>query len=172
MKSSRLLCSLFVVFLLAVPAAASVKPALLRLDGLGPLKLAMTRTSAVNTGWLAHKGTGCPLGGPPIPISYRVNGAKAPAGVNGNVEFVNGKLSDMSFTGGVRTATGVVVGKSTVAQMLSSYRHAGFAASSRYDATFGVTFVTVKRNGKVVLQGLAAKKTIQTLAIPAIQLCE
>jgi hypothetical protein len=132
----------------------------------------MTRTSAVNTGWLAHKGSGCPLGGPPIPISYRVNGPKAAAGVNGNVEFVNGKLSDMSFSSGVRTATGVAVGKSTVAQMVSSYRHAGLAASSHYDSTFSGTFVTVKRRGKVVLQGFAAKKTIQTLAIPAIQLCE
>jgi hypothetical protein len=132
----------------------------------------MIRTSALDTGWLAHKGTGCPLGGPPIPITYRVNGRKAPAGVNGNVEFVNGKLSDMSFTSGVRTAAGVVVGKSTVAQMVSSYRHAGFGASSQYDATFAGTFVTVKRRGKVVLQGFATKKTIQTLAIPAIPLCE
>jgi hypothetical protein len=172
MKPSRLIFTLVALFALVVPAAASTKPALLRLDGLGPLKLGMTPTAALNTGWLAHKGTGCPLGGPPVPVTYRVNGRKAPAGISGNVEFANGKLADMSFSSGVRTATGVVVGKSTVGQMLSSYRHAGFAAASRFDATFGGTFVTVKRHGKAVLQGFAPKKTIQTLAIPAIQGCE
>jgi hypothetical protein len=157
---------------LVVPSTAFARPALLRLDGLGPLKLGMTPTSAVHTGWLAHQGTGCPLGGPPLPITYRVDGRKAPAGVTGQVEFVNGKLSDMSFTHGVRTATGITVGKSTIAQIEGSYRHAGFAASSHYDAIFAGTFVTVRRRGKIVLQGFATKKTVGTLGIPTIPTCE
>jgi hypothetical protein len=160
------------LLVLVVPSTAFARPALLRLDRLGPLKLGMTPTSAVHTGWLAHQGTGCPLGGPPLPITYRVDGRKAPLGVTGQVEFVNGKLSDMSFRHGVRTATGIIVGKSTIAQMVGRYRHAGFAASSHYDATFAGTFVTVRRRGKIVLQGFATKKTLGTLGIPAIPTCE
>jgi len=158
--------------MLAVPAAAGAKPTLLRFDGIGPLKLGMTRAAAVRTGWLAHRATGCELGGRPFPITYRIAGRRAPSGVRGTVEFVHGKLADIGFTRGVRTATGVVVGKSTVGQMVTRYRYAGFAASSRYESTFGGTFVTVKRNGKVVLGGFATKKTVETLSVPTTQVCE
>lgn len=157
---------------LVAAAPAIARPALLRLDGIGPLKLGMTRTVGVDTGWLAHRGAGCELGGPPLPITYRVDGARAPSGVRGSVEFVRGKLVAMSFSKGVRTATGVVVGKSTVSQMVSRYRKAGYSASSRFDATFQGTFVTVKRKGKTVLGGFATKKVVETLSIPNIQACE
>ena len=92
------------------PATAAGGPptTVLRLDGIGPLHLGMTRTAALATGWLAGRRSGCPLGGTP-PITYRVTGAKAPKAIKGSVEFVNGRLSTMSFTRGVRTSTGVTV---------------------------------------------------------------
>jgi hypothetical protein len=157
--------------ILGAPAVASAKLQLLRLDGIGPLNLGMTSAAALKTGWLAHKGTGCPLGGNP-PITYRLDGSKAPPGVRGSVEFVKGKLSDMTFTQGVRTAVGIIVGKSTVAQMVARYRSAGYTASSRYDSTFRGTFVTIKRNGKQVLGGFATKKKLESLSLPTTQTCE
>ncbi|HEX6621927.1 MAG TPA: hypothetical protein VF024_19845, partial [Solirubrobacteraceae bacterium] len=89
------------------PATAAGGPAttVLRLDGIGPLHLGMTRAAALGTGWLAGRRPGCPLGGTP-PITYRFTGAKAPKGIKGSMEFVNGRLSTMSFTRGVRTTTG------------------------------------------------------------------
>ena len=49
-------------------------PTTLRLDGVGPLKLGMRVTAARQTGWLAGRRTGCPLGGPPLPVTYRLSG--------------------------------------------------------------------------------------------------
>src|SRR5436190_7665085 len=99
-----------------VTAAAAGGPTILRLKGVGPLHLGMGRTAAVHTGWLAHRGQGCELGGPPIPITYRIDGPNAPPDVRGSVEFAKGKLDNISFTRGVRTRAGVVVRKTTVTQ--------------------------------------------------------
>jgi hypothetical protein len=163
---------------LAVVVAAPAQGAtLLRLDGIGPLKLKMTRTAALDTGWLGGRGTGCELGGPPLPITYKFTGAKAPAGVRGTVEFNKNKLTSFAFDKGVRTATGVVVGKTTVGSMVTRYRNAGFKASSRYDSTFQGTFVTIRRKkgGPQVLGGFAAGKTakvVTTLGLPFVPVCD
>jgi hypothetical protein len=156
---------------LAGPVGAATAPTTLRLDGVGPLKLGMSRTAAVRTGWLSHRGTGCPLGGTP-PITYRLSGPAAPRGLSASVEFSGGRLSDMSFSKGVRTARGVTVGKTTVATMVRVYRAAGFGASARYDSTFQGTFVTVRRNGKRVLGAFATGSRIDSLAIPGVGTCE
>lgn len=95
-----------------------------------------------------------------------------PTSVRGRAEFVDGKLADMSFTRGARTTTGVVVGKTSVSQMISRYRSAGYSASSRYDSTFAGTYVTVKRHGRIVLGGFATKTIVENLAIPQIPVCE
>jgi hypothetical protein len=94
------------------PATAAGGPAttVLRLDGIGPLRLGMTRTAALATGWLAGRSPGCPLGGAP-PITYRFTGANAPKGIKGSAEFADGRLTTLSFTRGVRTSTGVTVGR-------------------------------------------------------------
>ncbi len=167
------------VALVAVAGLACASPAigattLLRLDGIGPLKLGMTRTAAVQTGWLASRHTGCPLGGPPLPIGYRLTGPNAPPGTSGNAEFDQGRLRVLSFTRGVRTAAGVVVGRTTTSQMVADYRRAGFVATAQFDSTFQGTFVNVRRRGHSasVIGGFATHTKITTLAIPAVAVCE
>ncbi|MCW2990235.1 MAG: hypothetical protein JWM73_829 [Solirubrobacterales bacterium] len=167
----RLLLTAPLLFALAAPAAHGAT--LLRLDGIGPLKLGMSRTSALATNWLSNRHTGCKLGGKPYPIDYDVAGSAAESGIDGSAEFVGGKLSSFSFIKGVRTATGVVPGKTTVAGMVKRYRDAGFKVSARYDETFAGTFVTVKRQGgKQVLGGFADEKVVGILGLPYVPLCE
>ena len=159
--------------MLWAPANAAGGPAttVVRLDGIGPLRLGMTRTAAVATGWLAGRSSGCPLGGTP-PITYRLTGAKAPKGIKGSVDFVDGRLSTMSFTRGVRTSTGVTVGRTTTARMVARYRAAGFTASARFDHTFQGTFVRVRRHGRDVVGGFGEGSVVTIVAIPAVAVCE
>lgn len=145
---------------------------LLRLDGIGPLRLGMTRASALRTGWLAHRGTGCELGGPPLPVTYRLAGRHAPRGVRGVAEFDRGRLRNLSFSRGVSTATGVAVGQTTARTMVARYRRAGFSASSQFVSTFSGTFVSVRRHRRDVIAGFAGRRTITTLAIPFVPVCE
>ncbi len=161
-----------VLALAPAAAAGAASTTVLRLDGIGPLKLGMSRADAVATGWLGSRGTGCKLGGPPYPITYRFTGFKAPSGLRGNAEFVGGKLLDMAFSNGVHTATGVTIGRTTPARMVASYRNAGLSVSSAFSPTFGGTFVTVKRAGKPVLGAFATKGAINTIAIPSVPVCE
>jgi hypothetical protein len=147
-------------------------PTLLRQDGVGPLRLGMTRAAALATGWLADRGKGCPLGGPPVPITYRIDRASAPRAIRGIATFVRGRLARMSFSRGVSTAVGVIVGESTVAQMVSRYRKAGFEVTRRFEPTLQATFVTVTHNGEAVLGGFASKNVIELLSIPRTQGCD
>src|SRR4051812_2234365 len=161
-------------------ALAGVAPAqartLLRINGIGPLSLGMHKTDAVATGWLKHTGHGCPLGGRPYPDDFAFTGARAPAGIGGTAEFSGrtGLLENLAFGKGVRTATGVVVGKTTATGMVQRYRSAGFAASARYDSTFQGTFVQVRRHrgGKIVMMGFATKAKLETIGVPLIPVCE
>jgi hypothetical protein len=132
----------------------------------------MTRQAALATGWLAQRKPGCELGDPPLPITYRLTGARAPSGLKGTAEFTGNRLRTLAFTGGVRTATGVEPGRTSAAGMVARYRAAGFAASSRYDDVFVGTFVTVKRNGKQVLGGFAEGGKVTSLGIPFVPVCE
>jgi hypothetical protein len=168
-----------VVALLACLALAGVATdaaaaTLLRLNGIGPLHLGMTRADALATGWLAHRTTGCPLGGPPLPIVYRLSGPSAPSGVRGTAEFDRGRLRTLSFTRGVRTAVGVVVGRTTTSDMVARYRAAGFRARATFEEVFAGTFVTVKRPGstRFVISGFADADVVTTLGIPAVPVCE
>jgi hypothetical protein len=155
------------------PATAAGGPAttVLRLDGIGPLHLGMSRTAALGTGWLAGRGSGCPLGGTP-PITYRFTGPKAPKAIRGSAEFENGRLTTLSFTRGVRTSTGVTVGRTTTARMVARYRAAGFTASARFDGTFQGTFVRVRRHGRDVVGGFGEGRVVSIVAIPAVAVCE
>jgi hypothetical protein len=158
---------------LGVPATAAsgLSTTVLRLDGIGPLHLGMTRTAAVATGWLAGRSSGCPLGGTP-PITYRFTGAQAPRGISGSVEFANNRLTTMSFTGGVRTSTGVTVGRTTAARMVARYRAAGFTASASFVSTFQGTFVRVRRHGRDVVGGFGEGSVVTIVAIPVVPVCE
>jgi hypothetical protein len=170
MTTTRRIATLTIAALLALPGIAAASQ-LLRLNGIGPLKLGMKRADALSTGWLAHKTKGCELS-TPRPIAYSLTGPSAPAGVKGTIEFQSGKLIAMSFTKGVHTAAGVNVGQTTSAQMIGDYTGGGFSASAAVSTMFGGTFTTVKHSGHVVLQGFGPKKIVTQLAIPAVQVCD
>ena len=154
----------------SAPGASSTP--VLRLDGIGPLHLGMTRTAALATGWLAQRGIGCELGGRPFPITYRFTGRKVPRGIAGVAEFQHDRLADLSFTRGVQTSTGVTVGRTTTKRMVARYRQAGFSASARFESVFQGTFVTIKRDGDQVVGGFGEHGVITIVAIPAISVCE
>lgn len=170
LRTPRTVLSLTVAALLLVPSAASAGTTALRLDGVGPLRLGMSRAAAVESGWLSNRARGCELRRP-VPITYRLAGAKAPSGLRGTAEFNGGKLTGLSFTRGVRTATGVTVG-TTTARLVAAYRQAGFQASSEYVDTFQGTFGTVKRDGRDVLGSFAEGSRTTMLAIPRLSVCE
>jgi hypothetical protein len=154
---------------LAAPADAA-RTTLLRLDGIGPLRLGMTRSAAVATGWLAGRSRGCPLASP-VPVTSSLTGPKAPRGLGGTAEFTGGRLRTLAFRRGVRTAAGVVIGSTTVAQMLARYRRTGFSASARFDRVFSTTFVAVRR-GRQVLDATADRGVVTSLGIPGVPVCE
>lgn len=161
------------------PGARAAATTLLRLDGIGPLRLGMKRAVALRTGWLARRAPGCELGGPPLPITYQLTGARAPAGIVGTAEFngTSGKLTSLSFRRGVRTATGVVAGQTTATGMVNRYRDAGFSARAQFVDVFAGTFVTVRRGGKQVIGGFArgrasARRPLAQLGIPFVPTCE
>jgi len=158
--------------LAVVPATGAAATTVLRLDGIGPLRLGMTREAALAPGWLAHRAPGCELASP-RPVTYRFTGPHAPAGIRGSAQFDGDLLTGLAFTRGVRTALGVRVGRTTPGRMVARYRSAGFRASARYDATFQGTFVTVRRpNGRQVLGAFADGPVITLIAIPAVPVCE
>jgi hypothetical protein len=163
-----------VVLLAAGSATAEVRGSspVLRLDGVGPLRLGMSRAEAVATGWLSDPTPGCELAGPPLPVVYKLKGPKAPAGIVGTVEFDRGTLRVFAFSAGVRTAFGVAVPGGTVGDLLKRARAAGLSATSIYDATFAGRFVTVNRGGQQVLGAFADQSAISTIAVPYVPVCE
>jgi hypothetical protein len=164
--------ALLLAGVLATPAHGAT---LARLDGIGPLKLGMSSLSALDTGWLGDKQTGCKLGGKPYPVDYTLTGAKAPKGISASAEFDHGKLANITFSKGVRTAAGVVPGITSWPSMVKRYRDRGFKVSARYDEVFVGTFVNVKRKhgGALVMTGFAEKgKSIGMIGVPYIPLCE
>jgi hypothetical protein len=172
MRAWQCLVSIALVALSAAAPATATASTVLRLDGIGPLHLGMSRTAAVQTGWLAGRSTGCELGGPPLPVTYRFTGPKAPRGLVGTAEFHANRLRVLSFTRGARTSTGVTVRRTTASRMAARYRQAGFTASARFVDTFQGTFVTIKRHGKDVVGGFAEHRVLTMIAIPAIAVCE
>jgi hypothetical protein len=173
-RRTAVIVALAVVLVATATAGQAAAATRLRLDGIGPLRLGMTRSAAVATGWLAHPRGGCPLGGTPLPVVFRFDGPRAPRGLRGDAEFERGRLRDLSFTRGVRTAVGVVGGRTTTADMVARYRIAGFMATSRFDTIFGGTFVTVRRrpHHPQVIGGFGAHRVVTTLAIPAVPVCD
>ncbi|MDM7953484.1 MAG: hypothetical protein QUV07_09775 [Cyanobium sp. CZS 25K] len=144
----------------------------LRLDGIGPLRLGMSRAEAVATGWLSDPGPGCELSGPPLPVVYQLKGPKAPAGIEGTAQFEQGTLRVMAFSAGVRTTFGVALPGGTVNDLVQRARAAGLSATSVYDETFAGRFVTVNRGGQQVLGAFATRSAIATIAVPYVPVCE
>jgi hypothetical protein len=107
-----------------------------------------------------------------VPITYRVSGPQAAAGISGTAEFRGGHLRGLSFTRGVRTTAGVTVGKTRLVRMYDRYRALGFTATARYIDTFQGTFITVKRRGHRVLGGFGEGPTVSILGLPDVPVCE
>lgn len=154
----------------AVPAPAFAAT-LLRLDGIGPLKLGMSRVDAVRTGWLSDRAPGCPMD-LPVPTTYRLEGAAAPRALAGMVQFQHGKLNNITVTRAARTAVGVTVGRTSPSGMVRLYRRAGFTATAHYESVFQATFVDVERRGRAVIGGFATGRAIRSLSIPRVLACE
>jgi hypothetical protein len=163
--------TLVAVAVCAAATASAGATTLLRLDGIGPLKLGMTRSAATHTGWLSDEGKGCPLGGPPIPVTYQFTGSLAPRGIEGSAQFDHGKLTNLSFSKGVRTANGVQVG-SLLTRMASAYRSDGFKVRSHYLDTFGGTFVDVSKGRRQVIGAFGTHRRVEAIALRAVPVCE
>ncbi len=157
---------------LTMSTASASASTLLRLNGIGPVKIGMLRTAALGTGWLSDRSTGCKLGGTPYPIGYRLHGPSAPSGLVGNVESRSGHVRNIVVTRNARTAVGVTVRKTTFAGMVTRYRNAGYTATAAFDSTFQGTFVTVKKAGKTVITGFGSGQKVTSLGVPYIPVCE
>jgi hypothetical protein len=168
MRRLAVIASLVVA--LAFVAHAAAATTLLRLDGIGPLKLGMSQSAALNTGWLAHRGKGCAEGGP-VPVTYQFRGPRAPGGLSGAAEFTQGRLLIVSAGRGVRTPQGVTIG-SSAAQAVKRYRAAGFSALTQFSPDVAATFLTVNRGRKTVLMGTVAKRRITSLSVPFVAACD
>ena len=153
-------------------AAGPAHAAVLHLDGVGPLRLGMLRSDALDTGWLSGRRPGCELGGPPIPIDYRVRGRGRYAAVRGFAEFSHGRLGNLTFSRGVKTVFGVEPGRTTPAEMVARYRRAGYRATAVYDSVFQGTFVSVSKRGRTRISGFATSGVVGSLGLPYIPVCE
>ena len=62
----------------------------------------------------------------------------------------------------------------TTKSMVSIYRKRGFKVTTRYDATFRGTFVTVRKGNKQVLGAFASRKTrkVTQLSLPRVRTCD
>ncbi len=154
----------------AAPAGAASAPTRVRLDGVGPITLGMTRADAAKTGWLSNPHRNCPDKGT-VANGYELHGAKAPGGLGASVAFAGGTLRAISLEKGARTQTGVTVGVSTLTRMASAYRAAGYQVKAKRYPTVGGTYVTVRRKGIIVVQGFGTGKLVQTLGLPFIPVC-
>lgn len=164
--------ALTLVAALAAPAVAA--PPRLRLDGIGPLKLGMTRSAALATGWLSNPMPGCELQSP-RPVGYDLAGPSAPAGLKGGVSFVSGKLVTVAVDKGAATITGVRPGVTTAAKMVSAYKKAGYKVTSLFDPTFQARFITATRGGKSIVgiaSGASTSKVVSSLSVPFADVCE
>lgn len=154
-------------------------PTTIRLDGIGPLRLGMTRRAATATGWLRSSSETCNDRAGALPQVMRADGPRAAPAVNLSAYFrsgANGKLTHLMFSGGARTELGIRPGVSTAAQMIARYRRAGFAVRSSYSRDYGGTFVEARRHGKLVMTGLApgrvgARRALTIVAIPSFFRC-
>jgi hypothetical protein len=158
---------------LGLPATAAGGPSttVVRLDGIGPLHLGMTRTAALATGGWRSAAPGARWGA--RRRSPTASRARRRLGRSGAPRSsTGGRLSTLSFTRGVRTSTGVTVARTTAARMVARYRAAGFTASARYESTFQGTFVRVRRHGRDVVGGFADGSVVTIVAIPAVAVCE
>ncbi len=151
-------------------ASAAPAPTVIRLDGIGPLRIGMTQKQAVATGWLSTRMPGCSLESPQ-PVMYRLNGRRAPKALTASATFQAGKLRSIRIDAGGRTKLGIAPGRTTVRAMVAVYRRAGFRVSNRWDEVFQVKFIDARRAGRSIA-GLAAGTVVESIWVPFVETCD
>ncbi len=147
-------------------AAASAKRTApgttVRFDGIGGLRLGMTRSKAFATGVLRTASETCFDSPAPRPVTYSSDGPKNAAGARYQAIFRggrNGKLTHLQFVSGVRTELGIRPGVSTAAQMAVTYRRAGYTVRTTFDGAYNSTFVEVRKGRRALMTGVASGET-------------
>lgn len=164
-------------------AAASAKRrasgTTIRFDGIGPLRLGMTRSKAYATGTIRTAAETCFDSPAPRPVNYSSDGPRNAAGARFQAIFRggrNGRLTHLLFVSGVRTELGIRPGVSTAAQMAAAYRRAGYTVSTTFDSSYNSTFVAVRRGRRALMTGMAtgrlrAHKPLHSIGIPGNFVC-
>lgn len=157
-------------------AGGAASPATVRVDGVGPLKLGMTRAAAVRTGWLSDRTTGCELAGKPYPLVYRLDGKGAPAAVDGTATFANGRLTLFTFTAGVRLANGTTPGVTTLQQAKARFSAAPYSAQITTSQLDGSKMLRVRKSGRDAFEAFTktpdGKGPISLLGVPYVPVCD
>lgn len=160
----------------ACTAGGATPGATIRTDGVGPLKLGMTRAAAVRTGWLSDRTTGCELAGKPYPLVYRLDGRGAPKAVEGTATFANGRLTLFTFTAGVRTANGTTPGVTDLAQAKARYSRAPYSAQTTTSQLDGTRFLRVRKRGRDAFEMFTktadGRGPISLIGLPYVPICD
>jgi hypothetical protein len=152
----------------------------IRFDGIGPLRIGMTRDEVRATGWFRSTSTSytCFTNPLPLPTFASPDGPRAAPGATLTAYFRggDGTLTHIMFANGARTALGIRPGLSTGLQMVAAYRRAGFTVRTSFHSEYNGTFVDVVRRGRVVMTGLAPRRLgdripLMTVAIPTYFTC-
>ncbi len=148
----------------------------LRFDGIGAIRLGMTRNAAYKTGLIRSHSDTCLDGKKPLPVSYGSDGSRAAPGSRFTSYFKggrNGRLTHILAIAGVRTELGIRPGVSTASEMIKVYRRARYTVRTRTRPDFaGVTFVDVLTRGRVVMTAVTngtarSKAPLVGIAIPS-----
>ncbi len=157
-----------------VAARRAASPSTLRLDGIGSLRLGMTRSAAYATGVLRSSSQIC-LDRKSPPVAYVSDGPRATPGVKVTAYFPSGRnsrLTHLIASSGATTELGIRPGVSTAAQMIARYRRAGYAVKTQWIDDLGLTLVNVSRRGRPVIAGMvntrlsARRAPLMAVAVP------
>jgi hypothetical protein len=153
----------------AAPSATASDAAVARITqtGVGAVKLGATLTSLRAHHLVGKLVKGCELAGP------SARSARLTAPLKGSVDFTLSaprKVTDIEVTGGAR-ARGVGVG-AKIPAIEAAFPKAKVDHST--DRMFGLTFVTIPRNGGGKLQFAVSTQThkVTLIGIPFIPVCE
>jgi hypothetical protein len=165
----RLLAAIlaFGIGLVALAAAAGDEPQRITRNGVGELRIGMTKNQARDMGLVGRTRPGCELDGP------GARGARLKAPLEGSVNYTKTKpreVRDITIEGGAE-ARGVGIGDG-IPDIKDAYPKAKVDHST--DDTFGITLVKIPRDGGGKLRFGVSTKThkITLIGVPYIAFCE
>ena len=149
------------------PAASDAAAAQITPTGVGAVRLGATYTSLHEQQLVGKLIKGCELSGP------NARSARLTAPLKGSVDFTLSaprKVTDIVVTGGAK-ARGVGIGAKMPA-IKAAFPKAKVDHST--DQMFGLTFVTIPKNGGGKLQFAVSTQThkVTLIGIPSIAVCE